>query len=97
MSLVRTERLIKQSIKLMFDRNDGWSIDVKRTLCLRLKTQCTICSVVQIFRLVKVIERKRLCRENVEEIQLQTKCFSKSLNVSILTQVNCLILQFWEK
>ena len=51
-----------------------------------LKTQCTIYSVVHIFRLVKVIQKNALCRENVEEIQLQKKkeCFSKSLNISIL-------------
>ena len=40
--------------------DDEWCIDVKgRYACV--KTQCTIYSVVQIFRLVKVIQRKALC------------------------------------
>ena len=70
MSFVRTERLIKQSNKAMFDRKDDeWSVEVKgRYTCV--KTQCTIYNAVQIFRLVKIIQRKSLCRENVAEIQL---------------------------
>ena len=40
--------------------DDEWCIDVKgRYACVN--TQCTIYSVVQIFRLVKVIQRKALC------------------------------------
>ena len=100
MPLVRTERLIKQSIKLsLTEKIISGPVKLKDAICLRLKVQCTIYSVVQIFRLVKVIQRKALCRETVEEIQLQTKkeFFSKLLNKSILTQINCLILQFWKK
>ena len=54
----------------IFDRkDDDWSTEVKgRYTCV--KTECTIYSAVQIFRLVKIIHRKALCRKNVEEIQL---------------------------
>ena len=70
MSFVRTERLIKQSNKAMFDRKDDeWSVEVKGRYTF-VKTQCTIYNAVQIFRLVKIIQRKSLCRENVAEIQL---------------------------
>ena len=83
----------------IFDKKDDeWSIELKgRYACVKM--QCTIYSVVQIFGLVKVIQRKVLCSENVEKIQLYTKkeCFSKSLNILILTQINSLILQFWKK
>ena len=62
------DRVVHEAI---FDRKYDWSTEVKgRYACV--KTQCTIDSVVQIFRLVKVIQRKALCRENVGEIQLQT-------------------------
>ena len=60
------DRVVHEAI---FDRKYDWSTEVKgRYACV--KTQCTIDSVVQIFRLVKVIQRKALCRENVGEIQL---------------------------
>ena len=60
MSLVRTERLIK---------DDEWSIEVKgRYACV--KTQCTIYSVVQIFRLVNVSKENRY----VEEVWKRYNC-----------------------
>ena len=61
------DKAVHQAI---FDRNnDERSIKVKgRYACV--KTHCTIYSLVQMFRLVKEIQRKAFCRENVEEIQL---------------------------
>ena len=98
MSLVRTERFISFTKKMM-----SGPLKLKNAMLLSmthiLKTQCSIYSVVQIVRLVKVIQNKALRRENVEEIQLQTKkeCFLKLLNISILTQMGIFILQFWGK
>ena len=102
-SLVITERLIKQSTKLsLAEKMMSAPLKLREALVLRInymqKTQCSIQSVVQVFGLVKVIQRKVLWRKNEEEIQLQTKkqC-SKSSNISSLTQLSRLILQLWEK
>ena len=60
------DKAIHQAI---FDRKDDeWSIEVKDPLLLSmtfvlLKTQCTINSEVQIFGLVKITQRKALCKK----------------------------------
>ena len=97
MSLVRSQRLIKQSVKLSMTGKmmsgplklkDGWLL----WMTYVLKTQCTVYSLVE-------IQRIALCRKNVEDIQLQTKkqCNSKSLNISSFIQMSSLIWQFWGK
>ena len=65
MSLARSQRLIKQSVKLsMTGKMMSGPLKLKDVLLLRmtyvLETQCTIYCVVQIFGLVKVIQRKAL-------------------------------------
>ena len=61
------DKTVRQAI---FDRKDDeWSIEVKGHYAC-VKVQCTIYSVVQIFRLANVIQRKTLHRENVKEIKL---------------------------
>ena len=65
MSLVKSQRLIKQSVKLsMTGKMMSGPLKLKDALRLRmtyrLETQCTIYSAVQIFGLVKVIQRKSL-------------------------------------
>ena len=90
------DKAIHQAI--IHRKDDEWSTEVKgRYACM--KKQFTICSVFQIFRLAKLIQRKALCREIVEKIQLYTKKgrLLKLLNILIHTQINSLILQFWEK
>ena len=95
------DKAVHQTI---FDRKDDeCSTKVKGRLAfvkdLRAENAVYIYSLVQIFGLVKVIQRKALCRKNVEDVQLKTKkqCFSKSLNIQGLTQMNSLILQLCGK
>ena len=66
----KNQKVDKAVHQAIYDREDGeWPIEVKGRYTY-VKTQCTIYSVVQIFRLVKEIQRKGLCQGNVEEIQL---------------------------
>ena len=66
----KNQKVDKAVHQAIYDREDGeWPIEVKRRYAY-VKTQCTIYSVVQMFRLVKGIQRKGLCKENVQEIQL---------------------------
>ena len=71
--------MIKKIHEAIFDRNgDKWSIEVKGRLAfvndlrpedaVRTVYIQHIYNVIQFFGLVKVIQRKALCRKNVEDI-----------------------------